>query len=208
MKKTFFILLCLYNCTIIFSQNVKQHNIFMQKLNYSSEDYYSDNKGNLILFVKVYSSEQLNLGLLEINDSLTSKKISTSKKKYSYFLYEKYEKDTIENNFKLSKVTVNKTINSKGLRKIIFKKMPSLRTVFECNDKKYKNVLVLKSFFLTHSFISEDEESKKYSIKLIDENCGLLFEEDYDRNLLFSENDNLLILKNNNKIIIIYDKYS
>ncbi|MBE8725695.1 hypothetical protein C4F50_12135 [Flavobacterium sp. KB82] len=72
------------------------------------------------------------------------------------------------------------------------------RFPFDCNETKYTNVLLLKSFFVTHSFVSEDDASKKNMLKLIDENCNTAIKEDFDRNLLYSQNDHL---------IIVFDKY-
>jgi hypothetical protein len=207
MKKMFLIVFWIFNPINIYSQKLIEHNIYIQKLSYSTENCYSDKKGGLVFFTNVYSADELKLGLLDINDSLTVKKISVSKNKFAYFLKQTYEKDTIENSFKLSKVVIDKRIDSHDLNRVIFKKIPSLRTVFDCNEIRYKNVLLLKSFFLTHSLIFEDDKSTKYSIKLIDENCNTLLEEDYNRNLLFSQNDRFLIFKDNDRLILIFDKY-
>ncbi|MFD1604033.1 hypothetical protein ACFSJW_09000 [Flavobacterium artemisiae] len=207
MKKLFWILFCIYNAINIYSQNKIVHNIFMQKFSYSADNCFIDKKRNLVFFTKVYSAEELKSGLLDMNDSLTVKRISVSKNKYNYFLKETYEKDTIENNFKLNTAAINKIRDTKDLNKIVFKKIPSAKTIFDCNETKYTNVLLLKSFYLTHSLLSEDTASKKYTIKLIDENCNIALEEDYDRNLLFSENKSFLMFKNNDSLILIYDKY-
>ncbi|WP_194139230.1 hypothetical protein [Flavobacterium hungaricum] len=207
MKKALFILFCMYAVTKLYSQNLILHNIFIQKLNYSADNCYKDQKGNLVFFSKVYSSDELKLGQFNMNDSVTVKKISSTKNRYSYLLKETYQKDTIENSFKLINIVVNKRIDSRDLNKIVFKKIPSVRTVFDCNENRFNNVLLLKSFFLTHSLVSEDNEAKKYSIKLIDENCNTLLDEEYDRNLLFSKDDSFLIFKNKDFLVLIFDKY-
>lgn len=207
MKKKLFVLISVLNFIFAFSQNVIEHNIYIQKLNHSSGDLYMNKNGNLIFFDKVYSPVEMKEGNLRMDDSIAFKNISISKNKYTYFIDGVYEKDTLNNNFRISKITLRKTINLKGLKKIVFKKIPSYRKVFDCNEKRYENILILKSFFLTHSFISEDNNSKKYFIKLIDENCEAVLEDEFDRNLLFSENKSFIILKNNEQIILIYDKY-
>jgi hypothetical protein len=179
----------------------------LYKFGHPVDNYYEDKKGNLVFFTKVYSADELKLGLQEINDSLTAKKISIAPNKYNYFLKQTYERDSIENNFKLTKVLINKTIDAKDLKKIVFNRIPSKRLPFDCNETRYTNVLLLKSFFLTHSFVSEDDASKKYTLKLIDENCNTVLEEDYDRNLLYSQNDYFLMFKNNDRLIVVFDKY-
>lgn len=207
MKKVFFILFYVYTTINLYSQNLILHNIFIQKLNYSADNCYRDKKGNLVFFTEVYSPDELKLGMLSMNDSVTVKKISSVKNRYKYFLKETYQKDTIENSFKLSNIVVNKIVDSRELNKIVFKKIPSIRTVFDCNENRFNNVLLLKSFFLTHSLVSEDNDRKKYFIKLIDENCNIVLDEEYERNLLFSKNDSFLILKSNDYLILIFDKY-
>lgn len=207
MKKILFVLFCIYNSITIYCQNTIVHNIFLYKFGHPVDNCYEDKKGNLVFFTKVYSADELKLGLQEINDSLTAKKISIAPNKYNYFLKQTYERDSIENNFKLTKVLINKTIDAKDLKKIVFNRIPSKRLPFDCNETRYTNVLLLKSFFLTHSFVSEDDASKKYTLKLIDENCNTVLEEDYDRNLLYSQNDHFLMFKNNNRLIIVFDKY-
>lgn len=207
MKKIFYTLFFIYNSINIYSQNTIVHNIFLQKFSHSADNCYEDKKGNLVFFTKVYSADEIKLGSSDMNDSLTIKKISISKNKYNYFIKETYEKDTIYDNLKLSNTLITKTTDLKDLNKVVFKKIPSTRFPFDCNEKTYTNVLLLKSFFLTHCFVSEDDTSKKYTIKLIDENCNIALEEDFDRNLLYSQNDHFLMFQNNGRLIVVFDKY-
>lgn len=207
MRKIFCILFWVYNSLNMYCQNTTVHNIFLYKFGHPIDNCYEDKKGNLVFFTKVYSAKELKLGLQDINDSLTAKKISITPNKYNYFLKQTYERDSIENVFKLTKALITKTIDSKEVKKIVFKKIPSKRLPFDCNETRYTNVLLLKSFFLTHSFVSEDDASKKYTLKLIDENCNIALEEDYDRDLLYSQNDHFLMFKNNDRLIVVFDKY-
>lgn len=207
MKKVFCILFYIYNSINIYSQDTIVHNIFLHKFGFPISECYEDKKGNLVFFTKIYATDELKLGIQDINDSLTAKKISMSKNKHNYVLKEIYEKDTLENTLNLTKFTINKTIDSKDLKKVVFKKIPSKRLPFDCNETRYINVLLLKSFFMTHSFVSEDDASKKYTLKLIDENCNIAIQEDFDRNLLYSQNDHFLMFKDNDRLIVVFDKY-
>ncbi|MEN2401802.1 hypothetical protein GKZ90_0018580 [Flavobacterium sp. MC2016-06] len=206
MKNIFLTLLSMF-CVTVSSQKSIENNIYIQSFDNQYNNLHTDNKGNLIFFDKVYSKYNLKTGLIEQNDSLTLKKISLSNQKYSYYIKITYEKDSTKRGFDLKSFNLCKTIALNGLKKIKFKKIPVQKKVFECNESRYNNVLVLKSFFLTHAFISQDDKGDKYLIKLIDENCDVLYNETCEINSLFSDEEKFLIIKNKNKIIVVYDKY-
>lgn len=189
-----------------FSQTIEHPNIFLQEFHYNSPDCYSLNN-NIVFFTKYYSDKKLKTGNIYFNDSTAMSTLKQKKAKYEYYLRREYSKDTIVGKYEPKEYSIINQLKIESEQKIKFKKFKQNLITFECDNQIYENLVFIKTFFFTSCVIYKDEKNKKYKLKLIKENCEVVYEESYDFDLQYSEQKNFLALKYKDNFIFVFDKY-
>jgi hypothetical protein len=205
VKKNILILL-LFAANFCFSQTVEKANIFLQEFHYNSLDCYTLNN-NIVFFTKYYSDKELKTGNIYFNDSITISTLKHTKAKYEYYLRQEFSKDTIIGKYEPAQYSIISPLKIESEQKINFKNLQQNLVSYECDNQIYENLVFIKTFFFTSCIIYKDEKNKKYKLKLIKENCEVVYEENYDYDLQYSEQKNFLALKYRENFIFIFDKY-
>ena len=190
------------------AQEIEIPDIYLQEFSYNTDFCYTNKKSDLIFFNKYYASDKIELGDIDYNDSIVINKLKNEKDRFTYFLRRIYSKDTIEGRYNPKKYTLLKEPNINDYEALRFKEIPLQETNFGCDEILYQNVVLLKTFYFTSAIVSSDKINKKMIIKLLKEDCRVIYEVPYPyRSLLFCEKNNFLALKYKDNFIFIFDKY-
>ena len=191
------------------AQDRKMRNIFTQEFHYGENELYTNSIGDIIFFSEVYSSEKIEMGDFSVNDSIKVNKLKLKPDKYKYCLRRIYSKDMLEGMFVPTRYSLLSNNNRQDYNLVNFKKLDvqNLHS-YQCDKVKYENLCLINTFRETAAIISvkEDNNEKKYVLKLIDEDCKILREEEYlKKHFEYNADQNFLCLKYEDYLIFVFD---
>ncbi len=190
-----------------FSQQRISSNIYMTDFATNTDAVYTNDKGGLVTFSKVYADVKLKPHNIPLDRPELEGIVSMDKKKYKYYLKSTYYKDTV---YKTSEVALLDNYDPKGLTKLKFNKFTSETSeIFApCGGKEvYTDVLVSIGFEKTGAVILLDNGGKTIFLKLLAEDCNSWPEEHLDKEAAtYCITDTFLALLYHGHLIIVNDR--
>ena len=190
-----------------FSQQSISSNIYMTDFTTNTDAVYTNEKGGLVTFSKVYADVMLKPHNIPIDSDELEGNISSDKKKYKYYLKCTFYKDTV---YKTSEVVLLDNYDPKDLTKLKFNKFTSETSeIFApCGGREvYTDVLISIGFEKTGAVILLDNGGKTILLKLLTEDCYSGPEEHLDKEAAtYCITDTFLALLYHGHLIIVNDR--